>query len=1139
MRINTVSLLSPSRSALSAALMFAALAATAANAQDSVADEEPAAEDQAQQIVVTGSRIATDTTTALASPVQVVTLEQFTKAGEIDITQTLREIPALQGSDPATLDSAQGFATTGASTLDLRQLGTDRTLVLQDGRRHVPGIAGTATVDVNAIPQALISRVEVLTGGASAVYGADAVSGVVNFVTRTGRDFDGLEYRVQTGISDKGDAEEFFGSIAGGGTFNDGRGSAVFAVEYQRSGEVLNRDRPNFAGPGLTVFSQSNEFLSTLLGLNPNAENVLIRNPTLPVSSAGGTIAIDPTPFACPFCALESYVTNFNPATGTVPTIPGTNIPVLQIIDPSTGQLRAFNPGVSIDPFTASGGDGIFTGGNAPNNTLIPQIKRFVASAGADYEVTDNLTFFVDAKFHYVETSDTGGIPFSDDIPIALDNAFIPPALAAQIPIVDALRPTRTPSIVMARDNVGSDVGRGDDVERSTIRASGGLRYDAQDSNLTVEASYTWGRTDVTRTLRNRRLNDRYFTALDAVALTADNISGASPIFNFTSGRNSLKAVRNGQDITINRETARAGDIVCRSEVTGVPAPSNFVNLGGGAFVIVGGPPIYTPGSNTVIRGVTVDERTRPVTFQIGDGTCAPVNIFGASAIQGAGLNFAFEDLEQKTVIEQQQFLATMAGDTANFLELPGGPIGFAAGFEWRRDQSQFTRDSFETIEGRVIENVNFPLFDAPLNGEGITVYEAFGEIRVPLLGDMPFVEKLEVSASGRYSDYNTIGTTETYSFGGIYAPTDWLSFRGTYSRAVRAPNIGELFNPQSIATIGVNADPCDDGNINNGSSNRVENCREFVAPGFNSAAFLTSFSTGFTGGNPNLTEETADSFTVGGIFQPKGILGGALDNLVVIVDYYDIEITDAIGALTGAQVAAACVDLPSIDNQFCDQVTRDPARGNAIVGFNSPNINFSELRARGIDFEARYSFDAPFGNGNWGTFQIGAAGTRFLERSTQSDPVIQQVIDAETDPLQKQLLIVDQGTVSDLLGVVGNPEWIVNFNANWQINNFNIGWRGRFEDSALTFSNSANTDVEIVNGAVVVSLNEDLVDASQRFTGSSFEHDINFTMEVNETLNVYGGVNNLTDREPFLGSLIRPVSPRGRFFFLGVQGKF
>jgi outer membrane cobalamin receptor len=297
MRFMTYTLQSSSLCALAGAMLVAGLAPAQASAQDSVTDDV-ASEEPSDQIVVTGSRIAVDSTTALASPVQVVTIENLKRAGEIDIAQSLREIPALQGSDPAGLDSAQGFGLTGASTLDLRQLGANRTLVLQDGRRHVPGIPGTATVDVASIPQALISRVEVLTGGASGVYGADAVSGVVNYVTRTGRDFDGLEYRLQTGISNEGDSEEFYGSVAGGGTFNDGRGSAVFAVEYSKQTGILNGDRPDIAGPGFASLNPSNAFLNNLLGLDPAAENAFVPDRRLPVSSAGSTIAVDPTPFA-------------------------------------------------------------------------------------------------------------------------------------------------------------------------------------------------------------------------------------------------------------------------------------------------------------------------------------------------------------------------------------------------------------------------------------------------------------------------------------------------------------------------------------------------------------------------------------------------------------------------------------------------------------------------------------------------------------------------------------------------------------------------------------------------------------------------------------------------------------------------
>jgi outer membrane receptor protein involved in Fe transport len=1121
MRFPKHSLPKSSLTALSAALLVSALAPTGLAAQDSVADAEAEADEPQVAIVVTGSRIARDPSTSLESPVQIIGIENLRQSGEIDITQTLRELPALQGSDPANLDSAQGFALSGASTLNLRGLGANRTLVLQDGRRHVPGIAGTATVDVGAIPQALVKEVQVLTGGASGVYGADAVSGVVNYITRTGRDFDGIEYRFQTGITDKGDSEEFYGSVAGGGTFSDGRGSAVFAAEYSRSTAILNGDRSFAAGDESFSLGQSNAFLNGQLGLDPASENAFIPNRTLPVSSTSGIIAIGGFPFDR-LAFGPRVARNFNPGTSTVPNFPGTTIPILQIIDPVTGQLRAYNPGISTSAFNASGGDGIPI--NDPTLTLIPELTRVVAAAGLDYEITDNIKVFADAKFAYVETSDTSGIPFADDLFLSGDNPFLPTALQAQ------LAELGEDFIGVARDNLASDTGRGSDIERSTIRATTGVRWDAPNSNVNFEASYTWGRTQVDDTGRRQRLNDRYFTAFDAVALSASNIDGSDPIFNFTSGSGTLNAVRNGQDILITPGSARIGDIVCRAEVTGLPSPSN-------APFLVGGPPIF--GDGVVINGTDVSGQTRPVTFQIGDGTCAPLNLLGDFSTQAAALDFAFVDIKQDTVIEQQQFLAVLAGDTEHLFELPGGPVGFAAGFEWRRDQSQFTRDRLESIEPRVIENLSAALFNSPLNGEGISVYEIFGELRVPILGDLPFVENLEFTAAGRYSDYNTIGTTETYSFGGQYSPVDWLTFRGTLSRAIRAPNIGELFAPPSIATLGVDADPCDNNNITLGTGNRAANCAQFVIPGFDSQNFLTAFTPGTTGGNPLLTEETSDSFTIGGIFQPRGILGGALDNFVFIVDYYDIEIADAVGSLSGQEIAEACVDLPSIDNQFCDAIDRDPTRGGAIVGFRSGNINLEVLRARGIDFETRYSFEAPFGNGDLGTFTLSAAGTHFLERFTEGDPIIQQTIADETDPLQQQLLIADQATNSDLLGVIGTPEWIVNFGVNWEIGKLNLGWRGRLEDSTLQFSNSDATDVEIMNGAVVVIPNVGLVDPSQLTTGTGFEQDINFSYDVVENVQFFGGVNNLTDQEPFLGSLARPSSPRGRFFFLGVSGSF
>ena len=264
------------------------------------------------------------------------------------------------------------------------------------------------------------------------------------------------------------------------------------------------------------------------------------------------------------------------------------------------------------------------------------------------------------------------------------------------------------------------------------------------------------------------------------------------------------------------------------------------------------------------------------------------------------------------------------------------------------------------------------------------------------------------------------------------------------------------------------------------------------------------------------------------------------MDNFILILDYYDIQIENAIGALTGQQIAEFCVDLPSTDNQFCDAIQRVPqADGGEISGFTSGNINFSELRARGLDFDVRYGFDVPSSTKDLGSIQLNLTGTRFLEQTTESDPIIGEIIASETDPLQQELLTIDQGFNSDNLDVIGIPELVWNLGVNWEYKDLRVGASGRFEGSTSRFSNADQNTVEIVNGAVVVSDNEGLVDPSQLNTGSSFEIDLNASYDVSESFNIYGGVSNLTDKEPFAGSLFRPVGPRGRFFFAGVRGTF
>jgi iron complex outermembrane recepter protein len=185
-------------------------------------------------IVVTGSRIARPEF-AFPNPIQAYTAESLEQAGATNITDFLVQSPALIGSQTSAVNSGSNLAANeaaGANFLDLRNLGPNRTLVLVDGRRHVAGFHGTASVDINTIPVDLIDRVDILTGGVSAVYGADGVSGVVNFILK--RDFEGLRLHAQTGISQRNDAEEKHVGVTWGKNFNDRRGNITLPMNSTR-----------------------------------------------------------------------------------------------------------------------------------------------------------------------------------------------------------------------------------------------------------------------------------------------------------------------------------------------------------------------------------------------------------------------------------------------------------------------------------------------------------------------------------------------------------------------------------------------------------------------------------------------------------------------------------------------------------------------------------------------------------------------------------------------------------------------------------------------------------------------------------------------------------------------------------------
>ncbi|NJS13910.1 MAG: TonB-dependent receptor plug domain-containing protein [Sphingopyxis sp.] len=273
--------------AASASVMAVAFFSTAAFAQVAPAEEATA---EGDEIVITGSRIARPEIEN-ANPVVAITAETIEQSGQTNISDILLRNPALSASIGTSLSGGRDalFGETGVNLLDLRNLATKRTLVLVNGKRHVAGTTNSSAVDINAIPQDLIANVDVLTGGVSAVYGADAVSGVVNFVLR--RDFQGLRARGQIGVSEQGDAGNQFASITAGTNFADDRGNIALSYEYNNSARLSSFDR-SFSGDPARNFGLFRDV--TDFPDNPAVfDRILYNNLTWADSSRDGAIDLD------------------------------------------------------------------------------------------------------------------------------------------------------------------------------------------------------------------------------------------------------------------------------------------------------------------------------------------------------------------------------------------------------------------------------------------------------------------------------------------------------------------------------------------------------------------------------------------------------------------------------------------------------------------------------------------------------------------------------------------------------------------------------------------------------------------------------------------------------------------------------
>lgn len=952
----------------------------AAEAQESAGPLETGTGEQ--QIIVTGSRISRPEF-AFPNPIQSYTSEAIEQGGDINLTDFLLDNPALVGSsgNADASGSNTGFQEAGLNLLNLRNLGTNRTLVLVNGRRHVAAYPGSASVDVNSIPVDLLDRVDVLTGGTSAIYGADGVSGVVNFVLR--RDFEGLRARAQAGISQDGDAGNRFASVLYGRNFADGRGNIVVGYEYAATDRLNDKDRP-FTGDPLRRFELLRQAPPTDRPDNPSVfDRVLVNDVRWQDSSPGGAVDLD----------LDG-----------VPDFTGEGTPYNRgLILPGTGGRTL-------------GGSGTTTAGYFGD--FVPELERHNVNALGSFTFSPAFRLFFEGKYVHTEAFTISQPSFDFFTYLAPDNAFLIQRFGAGAAPDGAF---------ISRDNLDFGI-RGQASDRDTYRGVIGVDGNISD-NIRYELYYTYGRAEASTTNSNDRIADRYFAALDAV-------------------------------------TGPNGQVTCRINLAGqtVIDPNNF-----------DGP---------------------PTTFTRGQ--CVPLNILGNGSPSPAALDFVLADHIDFAAIEQNVVSGYIAGDLGQWFELPGGPIGFAIGAEYRKESSTSIPSELSQ-NGELLDTAQI----LPESGS-FDVKEVFAELNVPILRDVPFFENLSVGGAVRLSEYSTVGATTTYNVNGIWAPIRDISFRGTYSQAVRAPNINELFQPLS-GTFEFITDPCDITNRGSGSSSRAANCQTLLAGLGLTPAQIANFSPstdaeastsrpGQTGGNANLGEETARTWTAGVVLRPRFIPG-----LTVSADWYDIELSDAINTFTSTQAFSLCVDQPTLDNPFCPQTSRDPKTGFP-NGFTLRPANVATFVASGLDVNFNYRFTID-GIGNFNARVVGG----YLNNLTFVNTPGAEPDEDVDEPRSPQFV----GTL-DLTWTSG--PLTVNYGLAWQ-------------------SETRRFTTEQLRG------NPDLSDPIYFFYKERWEHDIQVALNVADRFTFYMGVNNFTDQKPDVASAGQfPISPVGRYFYAGAR---
>ncbi len=917
-------------------LVAAAVALALGVAQSPRAQAQEQAADDLAEITVTGSRIVRRDLEA-ASPVVTVETRAFEESSTLAVESVLNQLPQFVPANTQFNTSdvfPSATSTPGISTVSLRGLGAQRTLVLVDGRRAQP-VNSTLVIDTNSIPSSALESVEIITGGASATYGADALSGVTNFKLR--ENFEGMDLQFRTGITERGDGEEHRASLLLGAKTAEGRGSVLVGMEWTQRGEVLAIDRPFY-------------------------EDAL-KDPN---TSAGANGRMNGYQYLPSFTNMASRTAFQNAANALYPRSTYTQLPAGYVV-PITTEFNFNTDGTLYKRERAGLG---FKGDivNDPNYKITPArtliqtnrdlrysspLERYSLFGKGTFEINDHVSAFSQVNFVNSETKQ-----------VLQPTGAVGAGFGAQIPYSTTAiyGPSRAPNgSTLPQYLSGGALGL-------SCPATGGCTY-AQAFPVSPQlASLLNARgPDVFAQSTANANNPNPLRSFDPITGVEIPVQGSNAPWNLGATTDFLPARTIVNNTNLFQLLGGLKGDLGLSDWTweayishgATRTDLDYVGfLSTRRFQAVVQSPNY--GRNVTITGPGGSSLT----------CTSGLPVFQQFAVTQDCINAITGTFTDRTRLTQDIVEATAQG---KIIDLPAGELRGALGVTRRKNEFQYLPDAIREAND-VVDMIVGAFPQANVRGQTVAK-EAYAEVLVPVLRDVFLAKTLELELGYRYSEYDN-GSVSTYKALASWAPLDWLRFRGGYQLANRAPNINELYLDASSTAVTLRSLDYCQSTTQEVTGNNPRNANRAAAQAL-CQALIGNTNTPFTTdpnnyqggrtdagvmvqisrGNPNLKSEEGKTWTLGAVIRSP-FENPLASGITLSADWYNVEISDAI-ALVSAQTAYdLCFNRDGTSNPTysindvngaCANIRRDAVTG-AATNVTSTYTNTGTVETSGLD---------------------------------------------------------------------------------------------------------------------------------------------------------------------------------------------